>query len=182
MKLVPTAAQTAGPFFRSGLERPAWSDLTAGGAAGERIRIEGRVVDGDRAPAADAMLEIWQADAAGTYDPSFRGFGRACTDADGRFAFATIRPGSVRAPDGTTQAPHVAVAIFARGLLKGLATRIYFDDEAEANGSDPLLRSVAADDVRRTMIASRTTTEDGITRYRFDVVLQGEGETAFVDV
>jgi protocatechuate 3,4-dioxygenase alpha subunit len=192
MKLVPTAAQTAGPFFRCGLDRPDWSDLTASGAAGERIRIRGRVLDGDRVPVADALLEIWQADAAGTYghdadadkpiDVGFRGFGRACTDADGCYGFTTIRPGRVSGPDGTMQAPHVALAIFARGLLRGLATRIYFDDGTEANEADPLLRTIAGSDLRRTMIASRTAAENGIVLYRFDVVLQGERETAFIDI
>jgi len=190
----PASSQTIGPFFKFALDHPAWSDLTADGAHGERIRIVGRVLDGDGAAVPDALLEIWQANAAGKYahpedtqdkplDPNFRGFGRACVDEDGRFAFATIVPGVVPAADGTPQAPHVNVSIFARGLLRRLVTRIYFGDHAAENAADPLLRSIADPAVRATLIAERETAAAGEpATYRFNIVLQGANETAFLDV
>lgn len=189
MTLTPTASQTVGPFFAFGLTRPEWSDLTAGGkAAGEVIRIEGRVTDGDGAPIPDALLEIWQANAAGKYDhpedkqekprdPHFRGFGRCAVDDDGRYAFTTIRPGQVPGRGNTLQAPHINVTIFARGLLKQLWTRIYFADQEAANRIDPVLASIEDPKARQTLVAPRT----GST-YRFDIVLQGDGETAFLEL
>ncbi len=189
MPLIPTGSQTIGPFFREALERPAWSDLTRDGCGGERIRIDGTVLDGDGAPVPDALLELWQADANGRYAPGgdvapvssdrlFRGFGRACTDADGRYWFRTVVPGAVTGPDGVAQAPHADLTIFARGLLKRLVTRIYFADHASENARDPLLSAIADADVRATLIAQRT----GPAAYRFDVVLQGAGETAFLAI
>jgi protocatechuate 3,4-dioxygenase, alpha subunit len=183
-----TPSQTVGPFFRIGLERPEWNDLTSSGARGEKIAIEGRVLDGDGAPVDDAVLEIWQADADGRYDhpddsraggradPGFPGFGRAMTDAAGRYRFLTIRPGRVPGPGGALQAPHVDLTIFARGLLKQLVTRIYFADDP-SNESDAVLNGIADPAARRTLLAAR---QDGA--YRFDVVLQGKGETVFFDV
>jgi protocatechuate 3,4-dioxygenase, alpha subunit len=183
-----TPSQTVGPFFRIGLERPEWSDLTSNGARGERIAIEGRVLDGDGAPVDDAVLEIWQADAEGRYDhpddsraggqtdPAFRGFGRAMTDAAGRYRFVTIRPGRVPGSGGALQAPHVNLTIFARGLLKQLVTRIYFADDP-SNEADAVLNGIADPAARRTLLAVR---QDGA--YRFEVVLQGKGETVFFDV
>jgi protocatechuate 3,4-dioxygenase alpha subunit len=193
MTLIPTSSQTIGPFFREALERPAWSDLTREGASGTVIRIEGAVLDGDGEPVPDAMLELWQADANGRYahpedagpgpsDRHFRGFGRACTDDEGRYWFRTIVPGAVAGADGVAQAPHANVTIFARGLLKRLVTRIYFADFANENARDPLLSSIADADVRATLIARRTDRPDGPPVYRFDVVLQGAGETAFLAV
>lgn len=196
MKHVLTASQTVGPFFHFALNRPEWSDLTAGGAKGEKIRIEGQVLDGDGAPVFDAFLEIWQANAAGKYnheedrqdkpvDPNFRGFGRACTDAQGYFRFTTIKPGAVPGPGNTLQAPHINVSIFARGLLKQLVTRIYFADEAAANEIDPVLSSIENPAVRQTLIAERVGSDGeagGITTYRFNIVLQGRGETAFFEL
>ena len=182
-----TPSQTVGPFFRLGLDRPEWSDLTRDGARGEKIAIEGRVLDGDGAPVDDAVLEIWQADAEGRYDhpddgrpadPLFHGFGRAMTDEAGRYRFVTIRPGRVPGRGGALQAPHINVTIFARGLLKQLVTRIYFADEA-SNDADPVLRAIADPAARRTLLAGR---QDAGAAYRFDVVLQGKGETAFFDV
>jgi protocatechuate 3,4-dioxygenase alpha subunit len=188
-RLTITPSQTVGPFFHLALDRPELADLTAGKPEGERIVIEGRVIDGDGAPVADACLELWQANASGRYahpddtrtdkplDPNFRGFGRVSTDADGGFRFTTIRPGPVPGRGNALQAPHIAVAIFARGLLKQLHTRIYFDDEP-ANDSDPVLLSIDDPAVRQTLIAPR---QEGSSPpvYRFDVVLQGERETAF---
>jgi protocatechuate 3,4-dioxygenase, alpha subunit len=181
-----TPSQTAGPFFRLGLDRPEWGDLTRDGPRGEKIAIQGRVLDGDGAPVDDAVLEIWQADADGRYDhpedgrpadPRFPGFGRAMTDEAGRYRFVTIRPGRVPGPAGALQAPHIDVTIFARGLLKQLVTRIYFAGEP-SNESDPVLTGIADPAARRTLLAVR----EGEGAYRFDVVLQGKGETAFFDL
>lgn len=191
--LGPTASQTVGPFFHYALDRPDWSDLTAAGATGQKIIIEGLVTDGDGAPAADALLEIWQANAAGRYahpedtqekpiDPKFRGFGRVCTDAEGRYRFTTIRPGAVPGRGNALQAPHINVSVFARGLLKRLVTRIYFGDEP-SNETDPVLGAIEDEAVRRTLVATASRGGKGQTlAYRFDIVLQGQGETAFFDI
>lgn len=193
MKLIPTGSQTVGPYFAFGLDRPEWSDLTRGGPAGEKIHIEGRVLDGDGAPITDALLEIWQANAAGKYnhpddaqdkkiDPKFLGFGRVCTDAKGGYRFITIKPGAVPGRGNTLQAPHINVAVFARGVLKQLVTRLYFADEPAANDADPVLGAVADAKARATLLAKPETGANGIKTYRFDVILQGKGETAFFDV
>jgi protocatechuate 3,4-dioxygenase alpha subunit len=171
-----TPPQTVGPFLHLVL---AWPDgptvvpeATAGGCW-----IRGRVVDGAGQPVADALVETWQADGEGRYDtPGFRGFGRCPTDADGRWGIYTIKPGPVAAPGGGKQAPHVAVAVFARGLLDRVVTRIYFDDVADANASDPVLALV--DRARRPTLIAETTSEG----YRFDIRLQGDDETVFFDV
>jgi protocatechuate 3,4-dioxygenase, alpha subunit len=188
-KLIPTPGQTVGPFFALGLDRPEWSDLTRNNPDGERIVIEGKVLDGDGAPVPDAVLELWQANAAGRYhdtedtqndkklDPNFLGYGRAATDAQGRFHIKTIKPGPVPGRGNTLQAPHINVAFFARGLLRQLFTRIYFADEA-ANAADPLLAAIEDETARQSLVARRG--EGGI--YRFDIVLQGDGETAFLDI
>jgi len=186
-----TPSQTVGPFFHDALDRPGWADLTTAGARGEKIRVEGQILDGDRAPVFDAFLEIWQANAAGRYahhedqqdkefDPNFLGFGRVFTDADGRYGFTTIRPGRVAGRGNTLQAPHVNVAIFARGLLKQLTTRIYFADQGAANEADPVLSAIDDAAVRRTLLAAPIA--GAIPTYRFDIVLQGEGETAFFEI
>ena len=191
-RLIPTPSQTVGPFFHLGLDRPEWSDLTRGNPAGEHIAVEGRVLDGDRAPVPDAMIELWQANAAGRYnhpddrqadkplDPNFRGFGRCATDADGRFRFVTIKPGPVPGRGNALQAPHINLAIFGRGMLKQLYTRLYFAD-APQNATDPLLMTIEDPAVRQTLVASRVAGA-GPAVYRFDIVLQGEGETAFLDL
>lgn len=186
-----TPSQTVGPFFRDALDRPGWADLTTAGARGEKIRVEGQILDGDRAPVFDAFLEIWQANAAGRYahhedqqdkefDPKFRGFGRVFTDADGRYGFTTIRPGRVAGRGNALQAPHINVAIFARGLLKQLTTRIYFADQSAANEADPVLTAIDDAAIRRTLLAAPIA--GAIPTYRFDIVLQGEGETAFFEI
>ena len=190
-----TPSQTVGPFFKYGLTpngEYAWNDafpnnLLTPDASGDRIRIEGKVFDGDGVALPDCMLEIWQADAQGRFaDPqdkralpnaNFRGFGRCGTDKQGNYAFDTIKPGAVPDPDGKPQAPHILVAVFARGMLRHLYTRIYFSDEA-ANTSDPVLALVPADR-RATLIAQR---EPGKPVYRLDVRLQGDNETVFFDV
>jgi len=192
-----TPSQTVGPFFKYGLTPNGaydWNDAFSGNlvtsdASGERIRVEGRVFDGDGQPVPDCMLEVWQADSQGRFaDPqdkralpnaAFRGFGRVGTDANGAFAFDTIKPGSVPDPDGRAQAPHLLLAVFARGMLRHLYTRIYFDGEA-ANSSDPVLALVPADR-RATLIAERAP-GNGNAVYKLDLRLQGEGETVFFDV
>jgi protocatechuate 3,4-dioxygenase alpha subunit len=193
MRLVPTASQTAGPFFSFGLAHPEWSDLTGGGKAeGTRIRIEGRVLDGDKLPLADALVEIWQANAAGRYahpedrqpkplDPHFRGFGRCATDKDGRYRFLTIKPGPVPGRGNALQAPHISFGVFARGLLKQVTTRLYFPDEA-LNKTDPVLGLVEDAPRRATLIATAAGQDGAAKLYRFDIVLQGESETVFFDV
>lgn len=191
-KLIATPSQTVGPFYHFALDRPEWSDLTADGAQGQKIRIEGRILDGEGAVCPDAFLEIWQADAGGKYnhaddtqdkkpDPKFRGFGRASADKDGVYRFTTIMPGRVPGPGNTLQAPHINVSVFARGLLKQLVTRIYFADHAEANEIDPVLSRVDDAAARKTIVAEKSN-GSGIPTYRFDVILQGKGETAFFEL
>ena len=192
-----TPSQTVGPFFKYGLTPDGkydWNDafsnnLITPDASGERLRIEGRVFDGEGAVVPDAMLEIWQADAQGRFaDPqdgralpnaAFRGFGRCGTDDSGAYAFDTIKPGQVPDAEGKPQAPHILLAIFARGMLLHLYTRIYFDGEA-ANAADPVLALVPADR-RATLIAARSQSNGGAV-YRFDIRLQGDNETVFFDV
>ena len=192
-----TPSQTVGPFFKYGLTphgQYEWNDaftnnLVTPDASGDRVRVEGRVFDGDGQPVPDAMLEIWQADAQGRFaDPqdkralpnaTFRGFGRCGTDANGAYAFDTIKPGSVPGPDGKPQAPHLLLAVFARGMLRHLYTRVYFGDEA-GNAGDPVLALVPTDR-RATLIASRVP-GNGNAVYQLDLRLQGDGETVFFDV
>jgi protocatechuate 3,4-dioxygenase, alpha subunit len=196
VKLIPTPSQTVGPFFFLGLDRPDWNDLTRGHPQGERIVIEGRVLDGDGAPVPDAVVEIWQANAAGRYahpedqqtdkplDPNFRGFGRSATDAEGRFRFTTVKPGPVPGRGNSLQAPHINVLLFSRGLLIHLHTRIYFEGEA-ANAADPLLSSIEDPKARGTLLARREagSSQGGSpARYRFDIIMQGDNETAFLEL
>ena len=184
----PTPSQTVGPFFHIGLSDVGSNELVAGDDP-DAISIEGIVFDGEGAPVVDALVEIWQANGAGRYndpldnragppiDERFSGFGRCPTDDEGRYRFRTVKPGPVPAPDGGTQAPHIDVSVFARGLLKRLVTRIYFPRETEANRADPVLATIDDADHRATLLAVE---EDG--GYRFDIHLQGDRETAFFDV
>jgi len=192
-----TPSQTVGPYFAYGLTprgKYDWKDtfgtnLMTPDTSGERIRIEGQVFDGDGVPINDCMIEIWQADAQGRYgspaDPrprpnsGFQGFGRAGTDAEGRYGFDTIRPGRVPGPGGTLQAPHVLLAVFARGMLRQSYTRIYFADEA-ANADDAILALVPAER-RATLLAGRSE-RDGHAVYTFDIHMQGEAETVFFEI
>jgi protocatechuate 3,4-dioxygenase, alpha subunit len=187
-----TSSQTVGPFFSPCLlrEDACRNVLVQPETVGERIRIEGRVFDGDRAPVPDAMIEIWQANAHGRYnhaadqgrgplDPSFVGFGRSGTGEDGVYWFETIKPGPVPFDAGRMQAPHICVTVFARGLLNHLVTRLYFEDEP-ANAEDPVLQYVPADR-RATLLARREPGDAGVV-YRFDIVLQGASETVFFNV
>jgi protocatechuate 3,4-dioxygenase, alpha subunit len=191
-ELVATPSQTVGPFFHLALDRAGWADLTKNNPQGECIVIEGRLTDGDGAPVADACLELWQANAAGRYahpadlrtdiplDPHFRGFGRVSTDAEGRFRFTTVRPGRVPGRGNALQAPHIAVALFARGLLKPLHTRIYFDGDP-MNEADPVLQSIDDPGRRKTLIAVRRD-QASTPAWRQDIVMQGDNETVFFDI
>ncbi len=185
-----TPSQTVGPFFAycltpAGypLEELATGMIATPDAAGTRIRIEGRVLDGAGAPVPDAFLEVWQADGEGRYPAAapgpaanarFTGFGRAACDGEGRYAFDTVKPGPVPGPGGTMQAPHLNVGLFARGVLRRLATRFYFADEP-ANAADPILALVPAE--RRATLIARP--EGGV--YRIDIHLQGDNETVFLE-
>jgi protocatechuate 3,4-dioxygenase, alpha subunit len=173
--LVATASQTVGPYFHLGTDRLAASDL-AGDSPGPRLAIGGRVLDGDGHPVSDALLEIWQASPDGRFNqPGFPGFGRVATDEQGGFRFTTVKPGRVDGPAGTLQAPHLAVAIFMRGLLRHLVTRIYFPDET-ANAADPVLNLVPAE--RRDTLVAKATPAGAL---EWNVRLQGTDETVFFD-
>jgi protocatechuate 3,4-dioxygenase alpha subunit len=199
-----TPSQTAGPYVHIGLiphqagfaifERNFSNVLVGPETRGERVRIEGRVFDGLGAATRDVLVEIWQANAAGRYDhpadtqenkpldPRFRGWGRTGTDFEtGLYAFETIKPGPVAGRRGhRPMAPHVNLWLAARGINIGLSTRMYFSDEAEANAADPVLNII--DPVRReTLIAGRSE-RGGEVVYTFDIQLQGERETVFIDV
>lgn len=180
--LQPSSSQTAGPFFSFALHHEHWNDLTAAKPAGESIRVSGRVLDGDGVPVADAFVEIRQANAGGSYDcdERFIGFGRCATDAGGRYTFATIRSGRIDSALGL-QAPHVAVQVFSRGLLRQLHTRMYFGDRVAENASDPLLATIDDPARRATLIAERLPGANGGPEFCFDIVLQGKGETAFFE-
>jgi protocatechuate 3,4-dioxygenase, alpha subunit len=171
-----TPSQTVGPFFSIGMTWHGGETLYDDATLGERIEIAGRVLDGRGEVVPDALIEIWQANAAGRYaDPQFGGFGRCQTDAGGRFTFKTIRPGRVLGPRGALQAPHIDVGVFARGLLKRLFTRCYFSDEA-ANGADPIM-ALVPERRRATLIARGRA--DAPESFVFDIVLRGPSETVF---
>jgi protocatechuate 3,4-dioxygenase alpha subunit len=178
-----TPSQTVGPFFAFGLPFDG-GERVVEPSDPDALRIEGTVFDGAGDRLDDVLIEIWQANRAGRYrhpeddreelplEDGFIGFGRCATDADGRFSFVTVKPGAV-APE----APHINVIVLARGLLRHLFTRIYFPDEPERNAADPLLSSLADEAVRATLIAHQ---RNGVLR--FDIHLQGERQTAFLDV
>jgi len=184
---LPTPSQTVGPFFVIGLPFEGDQQLVAPGED-DAVRLEGVVYDGEGAPVNDALIEIWQANRGGRYahpedtreeiplEDGFIGHGRCGTDDDGRYGFVTVKPGPVPALGGGLQAPHIEVSVLARGLLKRLATRVYFPDEVEANEADPVLSSLEPEQ-RSTLVAR----DDGGV-LRFDIRLQGEGETVFFDV
>ena len=210
-----TPSQTVGPFFHYGLPWKGGADLVGqsdmgarpelfpedhdvlnlappkGPVTGEVIILEGVIRDADGKPAPDAMIEIWQANAAGRYaspdddrndiplDEGFIGFGRASTSEEGLYRFKTVLPGPVPGPGNSQQAPHIAVSVFGRGIIKRLATRAYFAGQA-TNDADPILALVPAER-RDTLIARKTSGEDGHA-WRFDIVLQGERETVFFDI
>ncbi|POT55239.1 protocatechuate 3,4-dioxygenase subunit alpha [Citrobacter amalonaticus] len=202
--LAETASQTAGPYVHIGLapdaagfhifEKNFSPTLTNSHTQGERIAIEGRVIDGSGTPVRDVLLEIWQANTHGRYnhpadrqeekhhDADFRGWGRTCSDFDsGLWRFDTIKPGRVVGRDGREMAPHVNLWVVARGINIGLNTRMYFSDEQEANQCDPVLNLIEWEVRRQTLIGKREQRGQEIV-YRFDIHLQGENETVFFDI
>lgn len=201
--LKETASQTAGPYVHIGLipdmagfgiyERNFGAKLAGPAAPGEHIAIEGRVIDGSGTALRDALVEIWQADAEGRHDRAnvaageprgadFRGWGRAGTDFDsGVFRFETIKPGRVAQAQGGAAAPHISFWIVSRGINIGLHTRMYFADEQAANAADPVLNLVEQASRRATLIAPRVE-RGGLPVYVFDIRLQGENETVFLDI
>lgn len=203
--LEETPSQTAGPYVHIGLipqqagfeifRNNFSNNLVAADTQGERITLEGLVFDGTGAPMRDVMLEIWQANAAGRYnhpadrqqgkaiDPGFRGWGRTGTDfSSGLYTFQTIKPGRVTGRAGTKpMAPHVSLWLVSRGINIGLSTRMYFDDETEANADDPVLNLIEQPARRKTLLGHRSM-RDGKICYRFDIHLQGAHETVFFDV
>ena len=202
-ELHETPSQTGGPYVHIGLlpeqanievfENNFNNHLVQEKTLGERIRLEGQVFDGLGLPLRDVLIEIWQADANGVYpsaadiqgkvvDPNFLGWGRTGADFEtGFWSFNTIKPGAVPGRKGTTQAPHIALIIFARGINIGLNTRVYFEDEAEANAQDPVLKGIEWAPRRQTLIAKREEREGEVV-YRFDIRIQGEDETVFLDI
>ena len=202
-ELHETPSQTGGPYVHIGLlpqqanievfENNFNNQLVKENTLGERIRLEGQVFDGLGLPLRDVLIEIWQADANGVYpstadiqdkvvDPNFLGWGRTGADFEtGFWSFNTVKPGAVPGRKGTTQAPHIALIIFARGINIGLNTRVYFEDEAEANAQDPVLKGIEWAPRRQTLIAKREE-RDGEVVYRFDIHIQGEDETVFLDI
>jgi protocatechuate 3,4-dioxygenase alpha subunit len=186
MSLQATTWQTVGPYFRIGLSWLFADDLASHGVSGERITVEGRVLDADGRGVPDGMLELWQADSHGEYahaedqqdrsvEPGFRGFGRIPTGEDGSFRFSTIKPGRVPGPDGKLQAPHIVVSVFTRGLLRRLVTRIYFPDDP-ANAEDFALNLV--EPARRGTLIARSSAKGAFV---WNVILQGPDETVFFD-
>jgi protocatechuate 3,4-dioxygenase alpha subunit len=195
-----TPSQTAGPYVHIGLAPGAagfdiykqelgW-DIAGPNAKGERIRVEGLVIDGTGSPVKDVLLEAWQANADGNHahpegggvEEGFRGWGRVITDFEtGEWAFETIKPGRTQGRNVGTQAPHINLWIVARGINIGLNTRLYFEDEAEANAEDPVLNIIEWERRRATLIAKRSERDDQIV-YRFDIKLHGEDETVFFDI
>lgn len=193
MSAIPlTGSQTVGPFFEPALLREGArrNVLTQPETSGERIRIEGQVLDGDGVPVPDALVEIWQANADGRYnhpsdggtrplDPAFTGFGRSGTENNGMYWFETIKPGPVPFDSQRMQAPHISVTVFSRGLLNHLVTRLYFADEP-ANATDPVLQYVPED--RRATLLAVGEPENEMVLYRFNIILQGAGETVFFNL
>ncbi|HXW80163.1 MAG TPA: protocatechuate 3,4-dioxygenase subunit alpha [Acidimicrobiales bacterium] len=177
--IVATPSQTAGPFVSIGTEWGATGRVVEDGDQGA-ISVTGSVFDGSGTPVTDAMLEFWQADPDGRFPPetppTWTGFTRALTDGEGRYRLVTLKPGPVPGRDGGSEAPHVDVSIFARGLLQRLVTRIYFSDEGSRNDADPVLASLGSPSLMSALVASR---EPGGHSYHFDIYLQGDQETVF---
>lgn len=179
-ELLITPSQTIGPFFADGLR---WKDgavLFHGAAPGRHIRLGGVVFDGTGRPVPDSLLEFWQADSTGRFggprESTCSGFGRVMTDQDGRYAIRTVVPGQVAGANGVLQSPHILVVLFARGLLKQIVTRVYFEGES-ANSADPVL--AACGKRAETLIARRSA--DDASVFQWDIVLQGGKETVFFE-
>ncbi|MHC5305743.1 protocatechuate 3,4-dioxygenase subunit alpha [Bartonella sp. LJL80] len=201
--LKESPSQTVGPYIHIGATpnyvgihgvypHDLGSTMLGAETRGERIILEGQVFDGGGEPIKDALIEIWQADAQGLYnsvnetrgkaDSSFSGWGRQPASADkAQFRFETIRPGSTPYPDGRTQAPHITIWVGARGINVGLHTRAYFSDMAELNSKDPLLNRIDAEKRRNTLIAQKSE-RDGMTVFTFNIFVQGDNETVFLDM
>lgn len=199
--LPETASQTAGPYVHIGLvpsdtgieiyDHELGRDIAGPNAKGERIRVEGRLIDGNGAALKDGLIEVWQANAAGVYahpessgdvEEGFRGWGRVIADFDsGAWFFETVKPGAGPGRSGARQAPHISLWIVARGINIGLNTRLYFGDEGAANDADPVLGRVDPPHRRDTLIATRDDSGDTPV-YRFDIRLQGDRETVFFDI
>lgn len=192
--LKESASQTAGPYVHIGLAPGAAGfdiyrtelghDITGPNAKGDRITVVGTVTDGTGSPVKDVLIEVWQANADGTYpgrgavEDGFRGWGRVIPDFDtGKFSFETVKPGAVTGRNDRPMAPHLNLWLVARGINIGLNTRMYFGDEAKANAADPVLNLVEQTHRRETLIAKA----EGST-YHFDICLQGDAETVFFDV
>lgn len=182
--LVPTPSQTVGPFLAIVLPWEDGPDVVTEGTPGA-IRIYGRLLDGERQPIPDGIVEVWQADPNGRFNhpddprgaatyPGFRGFGRSATDEDGGFWFRTVKPGPLPTEDGQSEAPHLDVSVLSRGLLNRLVTRIYFPDEAEANAADPVFAALDSSEQERLTAVAQP---DG--SLRFDILIQGADETPF---
>ncbi|MDF9618380.1 protocatechuate 3,4-dioxygenase subunit alpha [Pseudomonas entomophila] len=198
IELLPeTPSQTAGPYVHIGLaleaagnptrDQEVWNRLAKPDAPGEHIVLIGQVYDGNGHLVRDSFLEVWQADADGLYqdayshESAFNSFGRTATTFDaGEWTLHTVKPGVVSNAAGVPMAPHVNICLFARGINIHLHTRLYFDDEGEANAICPVLNLIEQPQRRETLIARRCEVE-GKTAYRFDIRIQGEGETVFFD-
>lgn len=197
-ELLPeTPSQTAGPYVHIGLalaaagnptrEQEIWNEMAKDNAPGQQIILIGNVYDGNGHLVRDSFLEFWQANHEGVYDPvydvekPFNCFGRTATTFDaGEWTLKTVKPGVVKNAAGVPMAPHINVSLFARGINIQLQTRIYFEDEAEANAADPVLNLIEHVERRATLVAKRCEV-DGKLAYRFDIRIQGEGETVFFD-
>ena len=199
-----TASQTVGPFVHIGLHPESsgirsrshtyGNKLASDNALGKRIQVSGYVIDGAGEHVTDALIEFWQADSLGRYphpadpmaeecDPELVAFGRAVTDPEnGQWSVSSIKPGSIPFGEGRQMAPHINLAIFARGINFHLCSRIYFDDEEKANAEDPVLQRISSNNRRDTLIATQETMLESVAHYRFDIVLQGRDETVFFDI
>jgi protocatechuate 3,4-dioxygenase alpha subunit len=186
VSLFATGSQTVGPYLHIGLDWLVTRNIRGRGVKGERVTVSGRLLDGDGVGVGDGLIEIWQANSHGKYahpedrqakplERGWRGFGRIPTDANGAFRFNTIKPGRVPGPGGKLQAPHLVVSVFMRGLLKHLATRMYFPDEL-ANAEDPVLTLVPA--ARRATLVAKRKAKGAL---EWSIFLQGRGETVFFE-